>query len=494
MEQIFISVLNRSLTAAYCVVVVLCIRMCIRRFPKVYSYALWLVVFVRFAVPFSLESVHSIVRVSSRVIPADIGLKQTPHIETGIGQLDYAANRILAWSLPQTNAAASVNPMQVVLSVAAWIWLAVASVLAACWVFSYLRLKRRLKDAVWMEGEIWTTDKMSVPFVMGILKPRIYLPIGLSEKERACVIRHEQVHVRRRDYLIKQLAYGIVCFHWFNPMAWIALWLMCCDMEMSCDEAVLKHSGLDGEQGLLYKKEYAAALLTLACGRSVWLSGPLFFGMKNVKGRIQNVLAFRRQGTFMTYVSVILILLAAVGLMGSRKIPLSDDQDEICARLKAEGYTDVCWISEECWAGIEGLAGSAHAYPVIAASDAVWESGSGERYTICAALYCFTEDGLKVVGTLDSSSTAMPLCYDKTGIYCGSHQMGNRCTINTETWTCETAEWVSVDYYEDPEGAYYYGLGDVVRKSTKEEWDAFWDGQFLAAEVMEFEALPDAFE
>ncbi len=85
----------------------------------------------------------------------------------------------------------------------------------------------------------------------------------------------------------------------------------------------------------------------------------------------------------------------------------------------------------------------------------------------------------------------MPLCYDKTGIYCGSHQMGNRCTINTETWTCETAEWVSVDYYEDPEGAYYYGLGDVVRKSTKEEWDAFWDGQFLAAEVMEFEALPD---
>ena len=384
--------------------------------------------------------------------------------------------------------------MQVVLSVAAWIWLAVASVLAACWVFSYLRLKRRLKDAVWMEGEIWTTDKMSVPFVMGILKPRIYLPIGLSEKERACVIRHEQVHVRRRDYLIKQLAYGIVCFHWFNPMAWIALWLMCCDMEMSCDEAVLKHSGLDGEQGLLYKKEYAAALLTLACGRSVWLSGPLFFGMKNVKGRIQNVLAFRRQGTFMTCVSVILFLLAAVGLMGSRKIPLSDDQDEICARLKAEGYTDVCWISEECWAGIEGLAGSAHAYPVIAASDAVWESGSGERYTICAALYCFTEDGLKAVGTLDSSSTAMPLCYDKTGIYCGSHQMGNRCTINTETWTCETAEWVSVDNYEDPEGAYYYGLGDVVRKSTKEEWDAFWDGQFLAAEVMEFEALPDAFE
>ena len=260
MEQIFISVLNRSLTAAYCVVVVLCIRMCIRRFPKVYSYALWLVVFVRFAVPFSLQSVHGIVRISSRAIPADIGLEQKPHIETGIGQLDYAANRILAWSLPQTDAAVSVNPMQVVLSVAAWIWLAVAAVLTAYWVVSYLRLKRRLKEAVWVERDIWTTDKISVPFVMGILKPRIYLPPGLSEKERACVISHERVHVRRLDYLVKQLAYVVACFHWFNPMVWLALWLMCRDMELSCDEAVLRHSGLDGEQGLLYKKEYAAAL------------------------------------------------------------------------------------------------------------------------------------------------------------------------------------------------------------------------------------------
>lgn len=494
MEQIFTSVLNRSLTAAYCVVVVLCIRICIRRFPKVYSYALWLVVFVRFAVPFSLQSVHGIVRISSRAIPADIGLEQEPHIETGIGQLDYAANRILAWSLPQTDAAVSVNPMQVVLSVAAWIWLAVAAVLTAYWVVSYLRLKRRLKEAVWVERDIWTTDKISVPFVMGILKPRIYLPPGLSEKERACVISHERVHVRRLDYLVKQLAYVVACFHWFNPMVWLALWLMCRDMELSCDEAVLRHSGLDGEQGLLYKKEYAAALLTLACGKTVRFSGSLFFGMKNVKGRIRNALAFQKQGKFMTCVSVMLLFLASIGLMGSRKVSLSDYKDEVCARLKEDGCTDVCWIPEEYWAGIEGLAGREQAYPIIVASDGVWENESGDRHTICATVYCLTEEDLKEVGTLDSSSSAMPLCYDMTGIYCGSHQMGNRCTINTKTWACETAEWVSVDYYEDSEGVYYYGLGDAVQKSTQEEWDAFWNRRFLAAEVMAFEVLPDVSE
>lgn len=488
MEQIFISVLNRSLTAAYCAVIVLCIRMCIQRLPKVYSYALWLVVFVRFAVPFSLESVYSIVRVSSSPVPADIGMEQTPHITTGIGQLDYTANRILAWSLPQTDAAASVNPMQVVLSAASWIWLAVSAALTAYWVVSYLVLKHRLKDAVWTEGDIWMTDKIPVPFVMGILKPCIYLPSGLSEKERACVISHEQVHVRRRDYLVKQLAYVIVCVHWFNPMAWISLWLMCRDMELSCDEAVLKHSGLDGEQRLIYKKEYAAALLALAGCRNVRLSGPLFFGTKNVKGRIQNVLAYRKYGKFVTCVSAVLILLAAVGLMGNRKV--TPNYDEVCARLKADGYSDVCWIPEEYWAGIEGLDSGEQACPVIAASDWVWEDERGNRNAVSAAVYCLTEEGLKEVGTLESTSTAMPLCYDNTGIYCGSHQMGNRCTINTKKWEWEIAEWVSVDYYEDPEWAYYYGLGDTVRESDKEEWDAFWNRKFLAAAVMHFEELP----
>lgn len=616
MEQIFISILNRSLTAAYCAVIVLCIRMCIRRLPKVYSYVLWLVVFVRLAVPFSLESVYSIVRVSSSPVPADIGMEQTPHIATGIGQLDYTANRILAWSLPQTDAAASVNPMQVVLSAASWIWLTVSAALTAYWVVSYLALKHRLKDAAWTEGDVWMTDKIPVPFVMGILKPCIYLPPGLSEKERACVISHEQVHVRRRDYLVKQLAYVIVCVHWFNPMAWLSLWLMCRDMELSCDEAVLKHSGLDGEQRLLYKKEYAAVLLTLAGGRKVRLSGPLFFGTKNVKGRIQNVLSYRKYGKFVTCVSVVLILLATVGLMGNRKVSWSEDpyisvtiyrydagsntikssydivqkgvpafqeldgllaahcdkvvfhslkagndflngagecivirrdnregfcvrgngsaalckadgsvyeyrlkdgkqlfqeiedllkvygievrtvtgasmiKGEICARLKADGYSDVCWIPEEYWAGIEGIDSREQAYPIIAASDRVWEDESKNRNAVSAAVYCLTEDGLKEVGTLESSSTAMPLCYDKTGIYCGSHQMGNRCIINTETWEWEIAEWVSVDYYEDPEGTYYYGLGDAVRESAEEEWDAFWNRKFLAAVLMHFEELP----
>lgn len=483
MEKIFINVLNMSLTAAYCAGIVLCIRLCIQRFPKVYSYILWLVVFLRFAVPFSLKSMYSLVRINSRSIPEDIGLRRTPQISTGLGQIDHTANRMLSSVLMQSDAAASVNPMQIVIYTAAWIWLIVAAGLVCYGLVSYCLLKYRIKDAVYTEGNIYVTQRIPTPFVMGIWKPRIYLPQGLSEKERQYIISHEQVHLNRYDYLVKPIAFIIVCIHWFNPMAWISLLMMCKDMELSCDEQVLRRIGLDDENGILYKKEYAAVLLTMASGRSIRLFEPLFFCSGDVRRRIENVLAFKRHRKIVTYMSVILIMLAAVGLMGSRK---AEDLDAV---LRDAGHTYVCRIPEKYWAGIEGLGDEEKACPIILGTDDVYDNLDGSMTTIWATLYCLSEDGLKEIGEISSGGTAYPLQYDQTGIYLCSNHAGNRLRINTKTWELEIAERAAVEYSEDLQERYYYERDGEIHDSDEEEFVMFFE-QCSDAVVMDFEELP----
>lgn len=362
MEKIFIGVLNMSLTASCCAGIVMCIRLCIRRLPKVYSYVLWLAVFVRFAVPFSLESVYSLVQVSSRPIPTDIGLAQTPQIATGLGQIDDIANRLLSMVFPQADAAASVNPLQIVITVAAWIWLLAAAGLLGYGVVSYWMLKDRIKDASYIEASVYASERIPTAFVMGIWKPRIYLPQGISDQEREYVVSHEQVHLKRYDYLVKPFAFIVVCVHWFNPMAWISLWLMSQDMELSCDEEVLRTSGADSEARIVYKKDYAAALLTMAGGRRIRISGPMFLGSGNVKKRIQNVLAFQQRGKIVTGVSVILIVLVTVGLMGSRK-PRPSESDYIAVTVwryhavtnAIESYGDIVGRDNQAFQELEAL-------------------------------------------------------------------------------------------------------------------------------------------
>lgn len=332
MEQLFISILNRSLTAAYCAVVVLCIRMCIKKLPKIYSYVLWGVVFFRLAVPISIEGIYSLVRVRSNAIPLDIGSRQEPQIMTGFGRIDYLANRALSEVLPQSDMPAGGNPLQMGISIMAWVWFAGVAVLLCYFVLSYLALKCRLRDAGRLDGisakNVYETGKIPTPFVFGLLKPRIYLPAGLDKYEQECVISHEQMHLRRHDNLIKQAAFVIACFHWFNPMAWVALCLMCHDMELSCDEQVLRHISVDNAQSIQYKKIYSATLLSLAGGRRIVLASPLFFGNGSVKERIKNVLRYKKPAKIVTCMSVLFIIVAAVGLMGNKSADSSENKYE----------------------------------------------------------------------------------------------------------------------------------------------------------------------
>lgn len=484
MIKIFAVVCNRSLTAAYCAVAVLCIRLCMRRLPKSYSYFLWTVVFVRFAVPFSLGSVYNLAEISGRAVSAVTGFRRITQLKNGLGSLAISADRIEAMPFLQAENAAKANPLPL-LTAASWIWLAVAAALLCYGAVSYCLLKQRLKNAGKIQERVYVAEWIPTAFVMGVFRPRIYIPEGLTEQERAYIVSHEQVHIKRKDYLIKQIAFWLACVHWFNPMAWVSFRFMCDDMELSCDEQVLRLFGSDAAQNLLHKKQYAATLLKMAGSRQVRLSGPLLFG-GSVKGRIANILRFKQPAGFVTVLSVTAVVVAAAGLMGSGRPGTLPDVD-VNSFLVQKGYSYVCRIPEAYWAGIEGRLAGEKTYPIILATDQVYDNRDGNMTTFGADVYCLMEEGLQKVGAVTGGGTAYPLCYDKTGIYANAGNVGNRCVINTDTWQIEIAEQVGA-VYDSEEERYYRTEGGVTSDADVEVFSVFFERESV---VMNFAELAE---
>lgn len=180
-------------------------------------------------------------------------------------------------------------------------------------VTSVMILKRRLKSAQHIERNIYEADNLKTPFVLGIFRPGIYIPAGLTKEEKSLIIRHEQTHIRRFDHIVKPFAFFVLSIHWFNPLVWIAFLLMSTDMELSCDEKVIKEMG--GE----IKKAYSASLLSLAMGKRILNGSPLAFGEGNVKGRIKNVLNYRKPSFWIIVSAVIAVVVVSIGLLANPK-------------------------------------------------------------------------------------------------------------------------------------------------------------------------------
>jgi bla regulator protein BlaR1 len=280
--NLFVDVVNMSITASYVIVFVLVARLCLKKAPKIFSYSLWSIVLFRLVCPFSFSSALSLLHVAGgnsgtiQYIPPNIGLMEQPQINTGIKGVDLAINA----SLPLAPPYASANPMQIVLFILSLIWVTVIVALLFYSVISYLVLKRKVSTAILIEDNIFESETISSPFVLGLIKPKIYLPIGLKDTERSYILKHEQAHIRRFDHLTKPFAFLALCVHWFNPLVWISFMLMTKDMEMSCDERVLK------ELGTSIKKDYSTSLLSLAIDQRMISASPLAFGESNIKARI----------------------------------------------------------------------------------------------------------------------------------------------------------------------------------------------------------------
>lgn len=310
MDVVFLRVLNMSLTAGYVILFLLAARIFLKKAPKVFSYALWSVALFRLVCPVSFTGAFSLLFMHEAPIPNGIGLAAVPRVETGIAPVDRVVNPILA--AQASDVAASVNPMQIWIFLGQCLWLLGIAVLLVCSVVSLLRLRRRLVGAARLEANLYLADGIPSPFVLGVLRPKIYLPSTLPVREREHIIAHERTHIRRQDHIIKLVAFLTLCVHWFNPLVWLAFHLCVQDMEQSCDEAVLRGMPSD------LRADYSASLLSLATGRRFVSGTPLAFGEGDTKGRIKHVMRYQNPAFWVSAAALIAVVALCFSLAANR--------------------------------------------------------------------------------------------------------------------------------------------------------------------------------
>ena len=321
MSELFLAVLNMSLTASYVILCVMLIRLPLKKAPKIISYALWGVVAFRLMIPFSFESIFSLIprNTAALPVPREIIYLQIPQTKQGI----EAAGSIVSQPAPAAMVASADTLSHNYVEIGAYLWMIGIIALLAFSLLSVLALKRKLKKAQRIEKNIFEANNLRTPFVLGVIRPRIYLPLGLKEEERSYILLHEETHIRRKDHIVKIAAFFILCIHWFNPLVWLAFLLMSTDMELSCDEKVLKEMGQD------IRKPYASSLLSLAAGRYMVNGSPLAFGEGNVKGRIKNVLNNKKPKLRVVVVLIIIAAGVGIGLLLNPKKNETDQAEQI---------------------------------------------------------------------------------------------------------------------------------------------------------------------
>ena len=313
-------VFNMSVTASVAILFVLLARLLLKKAPKIFSYALWAVVLFRLLCPVSITTGFSLLGLfdapvtettphttAVEYIPQDVVHTPAPEVKLPVPGVNQSVNE----ALPQGDEQTAADPLKAPVALATLVWLAGIGVLAAYSVVSLLRLRQRLVGAVLLRDNIYLADYIESPFVMGILRPKIYLPSSLSEQEQGYIILHEQHHIRRGDHIIKALAFLALCVHWFNPLVWVAFVLSAKDMEMSCDEAVVKKLGEE------IRADYSASLLSLATGRRIIAGTPLAFGEGDTKGRIKNLLNWKRPKAWITVLAAVVCVVVAAACAGN---------------------------------------------------------------------------------------------------------------------------------------------------------------------------------
>lgn len=333
MTTVFVKILNMSLTAGYCIAAVIVLRFLLRRQAKILSYLLWSVVLFRLLCPFSFTSSFSLLRMDTAVVSETVFSGGPQDVWQGKGYLPDETEGSAAKVRSSVNEAQTQEKraVQKALRAGARVWFAGVSVLLCYSVWTMVRLRRFLSKARPVKEEVYETEGISTPFVFGVIRPRIYLPAHLPSEERRYVLAHERAHIARKDYLVKLAGWGAVCLHWFNPFVWLAFRLMESDMEMSCDETVLRHFGADAKQ------DYSLALLQLSSEEGVLAGTPVAFGEGNVRSRIRNVLRWRRRGVAAV---VTLAVLLGVVLIGLSLNPTSWEAEEERRREFVSAYAN----------------------------------------------------------------------------------------------------------------------------------------------------------
>ncbi len=309
MGDIFLKLLNMSITAGWLILAVLCIRLLFRKIPKWVNCLLWGVAAIRLICPFSIESQFSILQStepikSSTVVEGEVQ-NYIPSIDSRLTIVENTINPILTESFAY-NESDNVAPLQIVTHAAGLVWGCGMVLLIICAMGSAVKLHKLVREAVCVRDNIYICDAVKSPFILGIVRPRVYLSSSLGRREMDYVLAHESAHLKRKDHWWKALGYLLLCIYWFNPLCWMAYSMLCKDIELACDEKVAK------DMTFHEKKEYSKVLLSCAGQRSLIMVCPLAFGEVGVKERVKSVLNYKKPTLWIIIATAAVLVILAV--------------------------------------------------------------------------------------------------------------------------------------------------------------------------------------
>lgn len=319
MEKMFIEVLNLSLIASLFILSVIILRLFLKRAPKTVICFMWALVGIRLIMPFSVESIFSVIP-NSRPIPQNITVSSSPTIDSGIDFIDQPVNDFLTNTVESVRVAES-SPVANFIDYAAVAWI-VGMFLMICYlVWSYVRVIRTVREAAREDRNVWICDAVKTPFILGVFRPRIYLPSNLDEQSKKYVLAHERAHIRRLDHVWKPLGFVLLTVHWFNPLMWVAYITLCRDIEFACDEKVIKALGEDS------KKAYSEALLDCSVQPKMITVCPIAFGEVSVKKRIIAVLNYKKPMFWVIVLAVAVSIIVGIMFMTNRPTEKNEPMD-----------------------------------------------------------------------------------------------------------------------------------------------------------------------
>ncbi|MCI7726937.1 MAG: hypothetical protein MSH58_07350 [Clostridiales bacterium] len=342
MTQAFLYLANQSITAGYLILAVLILRLLLRRVPKDLLLWLWVPVGLRLILPVSLESALSLIP-RANPIPLDIVYSPAPAIDSGIPVIDRAVNPVITENLTPV-VTASVNPMQIVLAIISNLWLAGMVVMLLYAAVSYYRLSRKCAVSMHLQGKLYLCDNIPTPFILGIIRPRIYLPSDMNPESQSYVLKHEAAHLHHRDHWWKPLGFLLLCVYWFQPLVWIAYFLFCRDLEIACDERAI--AGMEEGE----RKAYSYALLSCAAPRRTIAMCPVAFGENSVKSRIKHVLRFQKAGFWVIAAVLVITLIASVCFLTNPK----EDEEPLLQTVPDTVPTEAMEAAEEDYQPLSG--------------------------------------------------------------------------------------------------------------------------------------------
>lgn len=318
MERFFLELLNRAICAGWLVPMILLLRVILKKMPKWMRCLLWGMVAVRLLVPIQIESTVSLIP-SAQTVSPDVMYAEKPELHMGIGMLNSAVNPAISdYFAPQPGD--SVNPMQVLTTVASRVWLAGAAILILYAAASYIRLRMHVRTAVPVRQEaerksvsVLESERVDSPFVLGLVRPRVYLPTKVEEADRNYIISHELAHIHRKDHWIKPFGYMLLAVYWFHPLLWIAYIMLCRDIEYACDERVVKR--YDVEE----RKAYSTALLTCSVRRFRIAACPVAFGEVGIRQRVKGVLHYKKPAFWVLLAAAFSLVIVAVCFLTNPK-------------------------------------------------------------------------------------------------------------------------------------------------------------------------------